>query len=399
MCPKVNYTVAEEFKSLDINLLDKSTEKITIEYLEKGLEKDFIFQATNNCSLLSTKIVEIQKLPSTWKEVFKIKLDASIEYTPCDSIGLLVPNSDSDVEKLCSICNFGNESVRITRTGPNGFNFEGHLKDFIKFRLDMTTLPKKKLLLELTRKSRKDHELRYMCSTKGTSDYLNMGLRMNTLIEILEEFQCKPSLEELLKYCELIKPRYYTLINKEIKSEILFGIISKTVDQSNCYGHCSNFIKTIVEAEIEKQGKMIDERVFCNVPIEFCIRKNMLFEEIKSKNIICFCTGTGIAPFIAFYRRYVKTNDACNLKLVYGFRNDADNLLEYYKDIKCDYIPAKSIFSQFVYDHIEIIAEYESECAVFICGNMKMQRNLFLKIKERFPHLVDEKRIYFDNWS
>lgn len=399
MPPKVNYTVAEEFKNLDIKLLDRSTEKITIEHLEKDLKKGFVFKATNGCTLLDAKIVEIEKLQCTWKEVFKIKLDANIDYRPCDSIGLLVPNSDRDVERLCSICNFEDENVKITRTGPNAFTFQGCLKDFIKFRLDMTTLPKKKLLLELTRKCKKKTELEYVCSAKGTKDYLGMGLRMNTLIDILEEFECKPSLEELLTYCEIIKPRYYTLVNKDLNSEILLGVISKAVDDEACYGHCSRFIKTVFEAEIQKQGHGFDKKLVCNVPIEYCIRKNMLFEEIKAKNVVCFCTGTGIAPFIAFYRKYVETNQERSLKLIYGFRNDVDNLLNYYEDVTCDYVSAKSSDARFVYDCIDVLSKYESECVVFICGNMKMQRNLFLKIKERFPEFVDEKRIYFDNWS
>lgn len=382
MCPKINYTLKNQYKKLE----PISTNNLIIEPSLLEISHPFIFNSTDFPEYKKTEIVEILKIPSKWKETFKIKINTQIDYSPCDSIGMLAPNPDKIVDQIFNYCNFKNERLKIERKGLNGFNFDGMLRDFIKYRMDLNSIPKKKLLLELSKNAAKRNELEYLCSVEGTKDYLNLGVRLNTILDIIEEFECKPTVEEIIKYCEIIKPRYYSLIQKDGISEILLGIISNRVDDEIILGHVSNYIKN----NYKENSKY-------NLPIEYCIRKSSLFQGFNSKNIVCFCTGTGIAPFISFYRKYLEFNKINKLKVVYGYRSDEDNLLKYYDVEKSEVILAKSSEKVYVYDFIDEIKD--EDCNIFICGNMKMQKSIFLAINEKYHKIVEEKRIFFDNWT
>lgn len=394
MSRRVKYKVTD-FK-LDVPRAKEVTEDlINIKGSALPASEPFTFaSSTWDRPFEKTEIVEIRKLPTAWRETFKIKLRAKTEYTPCDAIGLLVPNSDDLVERVLRKCDHtepqaGGRRIQVERTGPNGFIFDGTLKDFIKYRMDLKTIPRKRLLLELAKNAEKSRDLEYLCSTEGSSDYMGLGIRMNTLCDILDEFGCRPAMEGLLAYCETTKPRYYSLVQDSGCDEILLGVISKEVDGSFEFGHISNFI--LNEYDLDRDTY--------SIPVEYCVRKSVLFGGFTSRSVICFCTGTGIAPFIAFYRKYFKDGSITNLKLVYGFRSEQDNLLQYYEDIECDVILAESSKGKHVYDFVNAIAEYKEDCNVFLCGNMNMQRDTFLKIRACYPDLVAEKRIYFDNWT
>ncbi|ELA41990.1 uncharacterized protein VICG_01007 [Vittaforma corneae ATCC 50505] len=399
MSPKVNYTFTSQFQRLKVGAACNANEKLKIEPSTLKNSDSFIFSSSECPVFQRAQLTEIKKIPTVWKETFKIQLDSAIEYMPCDSIGLLVPNSDQIVDGICKYCKFDNQRLKIERKGANGFIFDGMLRDFIKYRMDVNTIPKKKFLLELSKSSKKKNELEYICSSEGSRDYMSIGLRMSTLLDILEEFECEPTPEEFLLHCEILKPRYYSLIHEKGPAEILLGVISKPIDGEVVYGHVSRFIMEIYTEKLRLLSDRPDTDASCSIPIEYCIRQNKLFEGFSSKNVVCFCTGTGIAPFISFYRRFLLTGTVERLKLVYGFRFDQDNLLNYY-DVNCDDVTlAKSSMGMHVYDFVDAISEFQNDCNVFICGNMKMQRDLFLRIKSRYPNLVENKRIYFDNWT
>lgn len=399
MCPKVNYTFTSQFQRLQLRTSEVACEKLQIEPSTLEASDSFIFNSDEFPVLQKAELTEIETIPTVWKETFKVRLDSSIEYMPCDSIGLLVPNSEQIVDRICECCKFGNQRLKIERKGANGFVFEGMLRDFIRYRMDISTLPKKKLLLELSKNARKKNELEYLCSPEGSRDYMNIGLRMNTLLDVLEEFECEPTLEELILHCEILKPRYYSLIHKDGPAEILLGAVSKHIDGTTVYGHVSRFITDICRGRLKHPPAQSNTSLSCSIPIEYCIRKNKLFEGFTSKNVICFCTGTGVAPFISFYRKLLLGGAIEKLKLVYGFRSDQDNLLSYYNDVCGDAVLARSSAGRYVHEFVDAISEYQNDCNVFICGNMKMQRDLFLRIKAKFPSLVENKRIYFDNWT
>lgn len=388
MCSKVSYTVVENYKKLTPSTDEKIKSLIKVEPTPfDGL----LFESADSTAVKPITIMKIERLPTVWKTTFKIEFSDEIDFDVCDAIGLIVPNPDEIVDRIMMQCHFKNAKIKITRSGENWFKFEGSLRDFIKHRMDLNTIPRKRLLLELSKNSVNKNGLEYLCSPEGMDDYMSLGTRMNTIADILEEFGCSPTVEELLAYCEILKPKYFSLLHSSGKSEILLGVISREVDECEIFGHFSGFV-----ANLYSKCTKSDRIVRCEVPVEYTLRKSALFRGFGSKNIICFCTGTGIAPYIAFYRKLFQNGMIDTLKLVYGFRSAADNLLRYY-DVDCDVVLASSSDGKHVYDFIDVIGE--EDCNVFICGNMNMQKDVFEKIKIKYPRLVEERRVYFDCWS
>lgn len=356
-----------------------------IRLLEKKFESnEYIFESTYFPNYLKTTTKSIEKIPVKWKDCYDVSLNITSPYQPCDSIGLLVPNSDNIVNKIIDLCGFEKSKDRIfkiERIGLQSFNYEGTLHNFIKYRMDVHSIPRKRALFELAKSSDRKQELEFLCSRDGNQSYLNLIRNRNSLIEIIEEFKCKPSIEELLMFCEILKPRYYSMIQEPNSSvRLLIGTIVDKIDQVDIYGHVSLFIKNLFDFKLQ------------NVPIEYCFRKSQIFNNLTSDNLICFCTGTGIAPYLSFeYQKRFK-----NLKLIYGFRNIDDNLAKYFK--VCDYVPAQSSEGYHITDFVDSISEFGNDCNIFICGNSKMQKDLFELLKVKYSQLVAEKKIFFDSW-
>jgi methionine synthase reductase len=383
MCPKIECSFDENYTRLS----PREINTITVEEIgQAGNSAKFSLRTPGSPEILRSSITAVRRLPTTWRETYVVHLDSEFDHYPCDAIGIYAPNSDEMVERVFRLCGFEDRCIRIERTGQSSFSFEGMLSHFVKHRLDISTLLKKAHLMSLSRTAKKHRQLEYLCSREGTRDYLSLGSNWNTLADIIEEFECRPSLEDLLTNCELIKPRYYTLLGRQ--AEVLVGVISKTVDGQVLFGHVSMFVRDLCcESPI-------------NIPVEICFRKNKLFDRIPPKNLICFCTGTGVAPYIAFHRLLSGSHGPGQkaIELVYGFRNEEDNILRYF-NIDHRAIEIRSSENNYIQDSIHIIERHRDDCSVFICGNIRMQRATFMKIKEAYPDLVEDKRIFFDNWQ
>lgn len=337
------------------------------------------------------KIINIKKLSCTWRNVYQVILDSKSNYEPGDAIGLITPNSDVLVNRLMGLCRIENVEYKIERTGKSSFTYVGSIRDFLKYKYDFTSIPKKIHLLNVANKSEKKNHVEYLCSKEGAMDYMKLSVCGNTIVEIIEEFGCKPSLEELIRNCDFIKPRYYSLINDKAGCfEILLGEISNEIEQIIRMGHVSGFIKNVFESNTINNSNLLNENAQTTIDVTF--RQNILTTQFNSPRLICFCTGTGIAPFISLYRN--KHPDQ-QITLVYGYRNDEDDLSSHY-DLHCTVLRAKSSLGVYVSDFCSIIDESSH---IFICGNMKMQKSMFLKIKEKFPQMIAEKKIFFDNWQ
>lgn len=376
MCPKVKYCFDKNY----IRPTMREVNVLAVEEIETTASTKFS-AGPDAPEVLESTITSIRRLPTTWKETYVVRIDSEFDCSPCDSIGIYAPNSDMLVERIFRLCGLEDRCVRIERTGQGPFNFEGMLSHFVRHKLDITTLPRKMLLMSLSRGAGKRKQLEYLCSKEGTRDYLSLGANWNTLADIIEEFECRPTLEDLIVNCELIKPRYYTLLGRQ--AEILVGIISKSLDGQTSFGHVSGFIRRLSQESLT------------NVPVEICFRRNKLFDQIPLMNLVCFCTGTGIAPYIAFSRTSKSQNPMC---LVYGFRSEEDNILKHF-DIGNEAIEVKSSENNYIQDCVDIIGRQTNGCCVFICGNFRMQRSVFTKIRETYPDLVEDKRIFFDSWQ
>lgn len=374
----------------------------------------FMHSSSDGLERRLVSITGVRKLACSWKNVYLLSLDAASNYIPGDAIGILAPNSDALVNRLMAVCGFENYMCRIERSGRDPFCFGGYLADFFKHMYDLTGLPKKIHLLRLARTSDMHERIEYLCSREGTLDYIKLAANWCSLIDIIEHFGCRPSLSDLIMNCECIKPRYYSLINsREDKYEILLGEMTKIVRGTKKRGHVSGFVKDVF-ANAFDEARAVDlpdgmynkdikkyktapewQKKDGSMPIEMVYKKNILFRQSTTVDLICFCTGTGIAPFVSLYRN---RNPKQRLCLVYGFRNDEDDLSLLF-DINCRIVRAKSAIGSYVTDFVPVIGEYADACHIFVCGNMRMQRSIFQKIKETYPALVDGKRIFFDNWQ
>lgn len=338
-------------------------------------------------------ITSIVQLPCTWKSVYRVTLAQQLHFEPGDAIGLLVPNSDELVDEAMRLCQIEDQNYRIERSGTDSFVYEGSIRWFLKHKYDLSSIPKKIHLLNITRNSPMREQGEYLCSREGTLDYMRLAVEWCSIVDIIKHFQSKPSLDELLRNCEFIKPRYYTVASRLGEPcEILIGEMSTVRrDGLKKYGHVSSFIAGLhfpLAAEVKGVPCL-------SISVGVVLRHNILTTRLRSDNLICFCTGTGISPFLAAYHNRTATQQ---FTLVYGFRNGEDDLTRHY-DIKCPIIRARSSEGVYVTDYVRVIADHPDSCDIFICGNPKMQRTVFLAIKELFPDAIEEQRVFFDNWQ
>jgi len=422
-----------------------------------------------------------------------------------------IPNQSTRISTPHIPHNHKSTHTPPTPTPPTPIHYQGPIFNFLKNHLDMTSLPKRMMLLNLSKRAKKRKELEYLASKEGEKDYLGMGVRMNGLVEILKEFECEPTVEELLRNYEEIKPRYFSFINEGgKKGEILVGIIKKEIEGEVKYGHVSKFIENLNGGRGVCEGESKEERENLNLKesdremdqeemgqeerdqkernnalpihnphnsphslplpltpplgnLKFTYRTNKLFsvETNKDKEFVCFCTGTGIALFLSLYR-------TCKFKrilLVYGFRDEEDDLTRWFglggeneegesvtesvterervckRDLKereydresntpsnvthstthlhlhplsdthsdthpflhhplppCKIKRCKSSEGVYVTSFSHLIEEYKDP-VVFVCGNRWMQRDVYKKIREKYPEILKEGRLCFDSWQ
>lgn len=351
--------------------------------------RKLVFPCIEGADYVSSKVVEMEKLKTKWREVYRVKFDKTFDFSPGDSIGLMCPNSDTLVDEMMRILNTEDFYCRIERTNGVIFTYYGTVRDFFKYYFDFTSLPKKALLVRLSRSCEETDQrhAEYLCSREGTKDYLKMGARWNNVIDFIKTFRCKPILEDLLGDCEIIKPRYFSLVNKVGESsEILIGTISKSFDGFVRYGHVSNYLINSGSEEIE-----------------IYLRPNFLFRMTRVKErILGICTGTGIAPFLSFVSNLEPHQ---NIWLVYGFRDDEDDISRTISsDERLKITRIKSSDGTHVTDYVRenalAIKDYVcDEYPVYVCGKMEMQREVFRLFKEMFMEIVSSKRLIFDLWS
>ncbi|KAI5169206.1 hypothetical protein PAEPH01_0528 [Pancytospora epiphaga] len=389
--PEYTPTTPMEYNNVEIELIDDSSNV----YQPFSFEDKTMYVDT----LKRAEVTGIEKLPCKWRNVYRVKLQRNGEFTPGDTVGLIVPNSDALVDRLMSLCGIRDAFCRICRTGRSSFVYEGRIRDFFKYKCDLKGIPRRIYLLNLAKSSPLRKHIEYICSPEGANDYINLGVNWHSIVDIIEYFKCKVECEDLIRNCEIIKPRHYTLINsKGDDYEILLGEITRREGAAIKYGHVSEFINTRYNETVKCNrniGVAKAEENYSLAFIETTFRKNILIGNIDTDCLICICTGTGIALFLALYRER-RANQ--RIILIYGYRDDEDDISKLY-DLDCQIIKAKSSDGNRVTQYCKTVEPYKNYCRIVICGCTGMQRTVFLELRRLYPEIVQEKRIHLDNWQ
>lgn len=323
----------------------------------------------------AVEIKSVSRRRCLWREVHSVSLGMRATFSPGDAVGLLVPNDVQLVNRLFAICSLSDTCISIVREGRHGFSYSGSLYDFFLHYFDFHTLPRKSFLYALSKTSPQGQMLEYLCSKEGARDYFGM-LGRNNIVDIIETFGCQPTAAVLAEHCEIIRPRFFSLTNhRDSDSEILVGTISN--------GHVSRFVARCSMGDF----------VWCYV------RENKLMRMTSAAMMLCICTGTGVAPFIAFARNKAKEQ---MLWLVFGCRSIEDDLSE---DIEAtDSIVISKAFSSQGEYVTDILAQNERRVAaflskgdVFVCGGPEMQRSVMCFIESRFGRDAAGK-VFRDDW-
>lgn len=323
----------------------------------------------------AVEIKSVSRRCCLWREVHSVSLGMRAVFCPGDAVGLLVPNDAQLVDRLFAVCSLSDTCVSIVREGRHGFTYTGSLYDFFLHYVDFHTLPRKSFLYALSKTSPRGQMLEYLCSREGTRDYFGM-LGRNNIVDIIETFECRPTAAMLAEHCEIIRPRFFSLTNHcDSDAEILVGTISN--------GHVSRFVARCSAGDI----------VWCYV------RENRLMRMTSAAMLLCICTGTGIAPFIAFARNKAEEQV---LWLVFGCRSAEDDLsVDIAAADRTEISKAFSSQGKYVTDILaqneERVASFLSEGDVFVCGGPEMQRSVMCFIETRFGRDAAEK-VLRDDW-
>ncbi|KCZ76762.1 hypothetical protein H311_02235 [Anncaliia algerae PRA109] len=318
------------------------------------------------------KIDSIDQLDCTWRKVLKIKFSKSLTYVPGDSLGIITPNSKEFVLQFMEFCGFTNKFVKIKK--KRRFNYEGSLFNFFYKYFDFRVLPKKAFFYFLSKECN-NPLLEYLSSNEGEDDYFNILRNNMNLYDLLTYFDVKPSLDLVIEYSELIKPRYFSLINPSGKSsEIIVGLIEN--------GHSSDFFY--------KAKEKFDDYVF-----PFLIKENRLLRLQSDKPILCIATGTGVTPFISF------SNENKYIWLVYGCRNKEDDISIYGNFLEKDiaYSSKNIRISNILEEKKEKVKEYILNYQVYICASTTVQKSIYEYLKNNFGDHLLRNKVFFDDWS
>jgi methionine synthase reductase len=365
----------------------RSTSSIRVATTELPEDDYYSRPFFKDLELRRARIVEVEDLGTRWRKVYRIKLDAAFDYVPGDSLGLYSPNDDSLVDEMMMILGMDDFRCRIESTGAVVFSYAGTLRNFFKLHYDFTSLPRKSFLMGLSQSCSGENRKRieYLCSREGKGDYFRMSTSWNNVIDVIRTFGSRPSLNDLLCDCELIKPRPFSLINRSgSESEILLGVVEKETGDGTRYGHASGFIMG---------GGMEEVTVY--------LRPSKTFSLGEEKRILAICTGTGIAPVLSFMNNL---GEHQSLWIIYGFREDRDDITQRVRmseDVRVTRV--RSSDGMYVQDHIrknmrEVEDYVMGDCSIYICGRMEMQRSIFTLLTTELGSPIDQEKMHLENW-
>ncbi|KAJ8921507.1 hypothetical protein NQ315_003125 [Exocentrus adspersus] len=366
------------------------------------------------------------------KKVYELELCAeelSYKFLPGDTIGLLPPNDEVEIEQILSRLNidtYKNKAYKLeisetttkkNPTLPKHIPNEGIVGEIFKYYLDVRK-PPKKALIPFTENYEEVKRIEMICSPAGSKEYSDLiEGPAQTLLGLLNTFpSCHPILEVILEHSLPLQPRYYSISSSPLRKDsfcITFFIVENS---DGTKGVCTGWLERIDKA-LEK------------VPFYFRKPNSFRISTDFSTPVILIAAGTGIAPFIGFFRA-LSTPRKGKTYLFYGCRYpDRDYL---YRNELQGYLQAGVVtkvytaFSRlgtekwYVQDEIikngqEFVDVLQNKAVVYVCGDT---RTVVKGVREVVVHnlvtyggmeeaaakdylnvLVKENRFVADCWS
>ncbi len=204
------------------------------------------------------------------KETYHIEIasDEGVYYLPGDSLGIIPPNTDADVNEVLSLLSANkNQTIQYR-------NETYKLFDLFKYKLSIIYLP-----LRIVEKY----------ASLAKTELPSVRLDLKNILSLYPS-QEKIAVEQLVNILEPITPRLYSISsspsahgNNEI--HITVGRNKFSVNEKIKFGFCSNHFAGLNEGE----------------EVNFYINPNDNFRlPDHSKDVIMIGPGTGIAPFRSF---------------------------------------------------------------------------------------------------
>lgn len=347
-------------------------------------------------------IESILKTSAKWRDVFIVTFDKKYtNFLPGDTLCLSAENHKEKIERVAK--KFGWIAVDVQKDeGTCRDENCGNLYDAGEniystlAKVDLDIFPRKKLL-----KNMKEYAKNTVFLEKTINDsrlYIQMTNR-HSLSDTVDLFGLKNfPLSIFLDSTDSIKPRPYTLINNRNENlKILVGVITK----NEKYGHIS---ECIMLDQLDKVGIAGFIKGNTNLDrihegIDNVINYTGALPEYR-KNIF-YCTGTGISLFYAFLNNREIYKNKKEFILVFGIRNDEDNLFPCLEAAtknsshSTELIICKSSENNRVTQNLNFVKE---DMNVIVCGNYVMQREIYMRLHEMYPQITTQKRLFLDRW-
>lgn len=412
----------EKYKNFSIKdnislVKNKNTFSLNINSLDLNIKSP-------NTKNEDTYKIEIKELPTTWRNCFKIKIftkelisfislrtkelyfDKSkknkLNTKPGDCIGVIPFNSTDEILEISKFFNIKSENISINLENRN-IKYEGCLYDFLK-SIDLSEMPSKRFLKELfhffDKKCDEKNKklLNFLIQKENEDEYLKLkNYKTFDFIKYLGD-----SHDEILKiflsHSVRNKPRFYSIIDtSEDYFTILVGKEEYSFNGRKVLGKFSKFC-------YENKNKKIESSMNLILLKSVLLPNLENLDEKENKKSLFISTGTGICSFIFS----IKKNFESNFQIIYGFRNEEDNILKYLlndfeieklrKENKLVEISSIKIrIPEFLRKNKENYKNEENIGNIFLCGSVNSMKSIYEALKE--IKLIKNNNLFVDNWE
>ena len=395
-----------------------------------------IIQSHLNSIKLKIKNIEELRPNNINGSTLKISFDLTgtkINYKPAQNI-LIFPKNKEEIinivfnqlamDKENNYINYkiiNNINEKLNLPLPEGITVKEALSEYIDLSCQVNKSILNKLLIYLTDVNQKNKISEILNDEKKLEEFISKNYNIADFIKEFDSLQL--SLQDLCDIFPPINPRYYTCCSSYNENNNLLEVIITLVSYLNPlkekrYGITSNYFNELYLSKIFKQK---DE--FVNVIIK---NSEFIFPDNIEKPMLMLCTGSGIAPFISFFKeinfiKKIKKEIKTEIYLIFGTMNKKNDFifekeLEEFKKNKIikEYYTAFSRDQDkkiYVQDILEINFNKEKMkqlmnkgLTVFICGSSSMGNEVNKKLKvimgnEHYDKMVNNKRLISETWE